>query len=131
MKIDIVETFITFGTQYQENPTHPEGEHPAGMFGNGYAVIEAPSRGAARDIAFTLFGKNWAFDYPTRPSAELYPAGEILRVSVLQVDQLRNIRAAVADTFEKAGADSNDEEIESLQETRDLLASVAGVSTYV
>lgn len=124
----IVETFITFGTQYKADPRHPDEEHPLGMHGDGYAAIEAPTRQMARDIAFALFGARWAFDYPEPPAEEYAPAGEILRIAWISKSTHDQVRASVIDTFEKAGGDSNDEEIESLQEARDLLMSVTGVS---
>lgn len=126
--IETVETYITFGVQYRENPQHPDEEHPLGMFGNGYAVIEAPTREMARGIAVALFGDRWAFDYGPehKPSKDYYPAGEILRIPFIQRTSLIGARAAIADTYEKAEGDSNDEEIESLQETRDLLEQLVG-----
>ncbi|UOW92836.1 hypothetical protein SEA_ROBINROSE_93 [Microbacterium phage RobinRose] len=125
--IETVETYITFGVQYKEFPQHPDEDHPQGMFGDGYAVIEAPNRGAARDIAFALFGKRWAFDYPEKPNSDLYPAGEILRVPLITRSALLAAQSVIRDTYEKAEGDSNDDEIESLQGARDLLEQLVGV----
>lgn len=125
--IETVETYITFGVQYKEHPQHPDEEHPQGMFGDGYAVIEAPSRGAARDIAFAIFGKRWTFDYDRQPDPVMYPAGEILRVPLITRTALLAAREQIADTYAKAEGDSNDEEIESLQGARDLLEQLVGV----
>ncbi|UDL15461.1 hypothetical protein SEA_PEPE25_86 [Microbacterium phage Pepe25] len=125
--IETVETYITFGVQYKEHPQHPDEEHPLGMFGDGYAVIEAPSRGAARDIAFAIFGKRWSFDYAEQPNAAMYPAGEILRIPLITRTALLAAREQIADTYQKAEGDSNDDEIESLQGARDLLEQLVGV----
>lgn len=124
--IETVETYITFGVQYKETPGHPEEQHPTGMHGKGYAVIEAPSREAAREIAHAVFQGKWAFDYAEKPRADLYPAGEILRIPFIQHAALLTARAVVENTYEMVEGESNDDEIEALQEARDLLEQLVG-----
>lgn len=82
--MSIVETFLTFGVQYSPNPQHDDKRHPLGMHRDGYAVIEAPTRELAREIANAIFGRRWAFDYDERPAAKYAPAGELLRIAWIQ-----------------------------------------------
>lgn len=124
--IETVETYITFGVQYKENPQHPDEEHPLGMFGEGYVVIEAPTRQMGRDIAYALFGARWAFDYEEKPNEAYCPAGELLRIPFIQRSALLTARAVIENTHEMAEGGSNDDEIEVLQEARDLLAQLVG-----
>lgn len=126
--IETVETYITFGTQYKANPTHPDEDHPLGMHGDGYAVIEAPTREAARQIAFAIFGDRWSFDYAEKPRPEMYPAGEILRIPLITESALLTARAVIENSYEMAGEDgSTDDELEVLHEARDLLEQLVGV----
>lgn len=120
----IVKTYVTFGTDHDD--LHP---NVGVKVSEGYVVIEAPTREQGRDIAFVILGTKWAFDYGTEHFADsiargLYPAGELLRVGWLNFDRQKKIVLAVEDTWEKAEGGSNDEEIESLQEARDLLADI-------
>lgn len=125
--MNITETYITFGVGYPDPRTpgiDPEILHPQGMFGEGYATLQAPSRDAGRGIAYALFGGKFAFDYPERPRADYVPAGEVLRVVVLQRDQLEEMRRALVAADEAADGGSNDDEITALQGVRDLLRDV-------
>lgn len=85
---EIVETVITFGVQYGRR--EGDEKHPLGMYGDGYAVIEAPSREVARRIAHAIFDGRWSFDYPleefmVHPMRELFhPAGELMRIGWTQ-----------------------------------------------
>lgn len=122
----ITDTYITFGVKYKENPGPGDERHPAGMFGEGYATIQGPDREFARLVAHNLFDSDFAFDYAERPRADLYPAGEILRVNIIQREELESIRRLIEDTYEAADGDSNDHEIAVLQEARDALAQMIG-----
>ncbi|MEY4081679.1 MAG: Microbacterium phage OneinaGillian [Actinomycetota bacterium] len=119
---NIVETYITFGVQYKENPDprYLDEAHPRGMYGTGYAVIEAPSRDVARDIAFAIFGQQWAFDYDTPPNEEHAPAGEILRIAWLDRDALSQARGAI----EEAEASEHSDGFDDVFDARDALADV-------
>jgi len=83
--MEIQEFAITFGVQYGRRKD--ADKHPMGMFGDGYAVIEAPSAEVARALAFAAFGEKWSFQYPmekfaTRENFEqYYPAGELMRLA--------------------------------------------------
>lgn len=97
--IEITEFAFTFGTQYRRPSefNHPDENHPRGMHGNGYAVIEAPDMGTARAIAHAIFGDKWAFPYtleeilsdPRRQ--QFYPDGEILRIAWQTPKQVQDI----------------------------------------
>ena len=82
--MNLVETFFTFGIRYAPDPQGDYDRHPLGMHRDGYAVIEAPTRELAREIAFVVFGRQRARDYDTAPNAELAPAGELLRIAWIQ-----------------------------------------------
>jgi hypothetical protein len=120
---------ITFGTDH--NKIH------AGILGTphaseGYVVIEAPAWRNARDIAFAIFGEKFAFDYDIEGSSWLadieqkgyYPAGELLRIAWIGMNARSAITWTIDNTYEAADGDSNDEEIEALQDARDLLAEI-------
>lgn len=77
----IREFYVTFGVQYKEKPLYLDEQHPRGMHGNGYAVIEAPTEEIARALAHAVFNQRWAFLYETAPAGEYAPAGEIMRLS--------------------------------------------------
>lgn len=118
----IVKTYITFGTDHDD-------AHPiiGTKLSEGYVVIEAPTRAMGRDIAFLIFGPRFAFDYGAEQFADsiargLYSAGELFRLSWLSFERQRAVIDAVELTYAKADGGSNDEEIEALQEVRDLLA---------
>ncbi len=117
------ETYVTFGVQYKEQPSPYEERHPLGMFGTGYATIQAPDRDAARAIAVALFGDKWAFDYPEKPA---FVTEEILRVAVIQRLQLQQLRELLDQAHEAADGGSNDEEIDALTDLRDAVAELIG-----
>lgn len=121
----IVETYITFGVQYKEHPSLGE-VHPAGMHGDGYAVIEAESRDKGRQIAFALFDSNFAFDYADRPNQFMYPAGELLRVKMIPKAVRKQAILALMDLEKAAEGGSNDREIEAGRQCADLLESLIG-----
>lgn len=88
--------YITFGVQYG-SPEDGKIEHPQGMDGNGYAVIEVPypnderiheadlpsvMERKAREIAFALFADRWAMLRDETPSREFAPYGELVRFGV-------------------------------------------------
>lgn len=119
---------ITFG---------PEQDHPdiAERIQEGYVVIEAPTREIARGIADAIFGARlWSFDYDLddvdwesdNARKGYYPAGELLRIAWLGFNQQKAIAIAIDDTYEAADGGSNDEEIQALQDARDLLAAIIG-----
>jgi hypothetical protein len=69
--------YVTFGQQYarEEHPAWP-GVHP-----DGWVTIEAPDYDAARERAFTLFGRRWAFLYEAADFDRSYfPGGELARI---------------------------------------------------
>lgn len=118
---------ITFGPDHRD--VHA---HIAPRIDEGYVVIEAPTHQIARDIAFAVFGEKWAFDYDlafghweaeNRRKGH-HPAGELLRVAWLGANARNAIIATVDDTYEAADGDSNDAEIEALQDARDMLAEL-------
>jgi hypothetical protein len=118
---------ITFG------PAHSEfHEHIAPRIHEGYVVIEAPDREVARRMAEAIFGREWAFDYDMGDGTWMeenlrlgyHPAGELLRIAWLGINAQSAIISAVDATFEAAEGSSNDEEIEALQDARDLLAAI-------
>lgn len=119
-------TYITFGVQYKQVPTSMEERHPQGMFGSGYATIEAPDRESARGIAVALFDGRYAFDYEEKPRDHYVPDGEILRVAVLQRNQLQQMRELLAEAYAAADGVSNDEEIDVLVALRDVVAEMLG-----
>jgi hypothetical protein len=80
-EVTIREFYITFGVQYPQFPKEGEEPHPLGMHCNGYAVIEAPGEFTARDIANSIFGKQWAFCYDEKPEPRWAPEGELMRVA--------------------------------------------------
>jgi hypothetical protein len=118
---------ITFGPDHDE--VHA---HIAPRIHEGYVVIEAPDRRIARDIAFAIFGDKWAFDYDMRADGweesnrtkGYHPAGELLRIAWIGVNTRAAITETIDNTYEAADGDSNDEEIEALQDARDLLAEI-------
>jgi hypothetical protein len=84
----LVDTYVTFGTQYGPSPlreTHPVFEW---ISGDGWVRISAPSREAGRQLAFDIFGSAWAFEYSEVPGAERgmtevwYPAGELAHITL-------------------------------------------------
>ncbi len=122
----VVRTFITFGS-------HPEMQHDwiAPRMHEGYVVIEAPTRIAGEKIADVLFGHHgWAFSYDEQHMEEsnhragYYPAGELARMAWIDTTRQLQIFNAIEDTYDKADGDSNDAEIRSLQEARDMLADI-------
>lgn len=121
----MTETVITFGSDH--DVAH---KHIASAIHEGYVVIEAPTREQGRDIAFVLFEDKWAFDYDIERFEEsnqrsgYYPAGELLRVAWISEGRRSVIAAAIDHTYEAADGDSNDTEIEALQDVRDLLAEL-------
>lgn len=95
----IIETFITFGVQYGTDPEKSE-IHPLGMHRDGYAVIEAPDRDTALRIANAVFGHQWSFDYSYEdfmqgesPVARFHPDGELLRISWLTQEHIKELDA--------------------------------------
>lgn len=118
---------ITFGSDHDAHHLDI-----AERISEGYVVIEAPDREVARRIAFAIFEKKWAFDYDLADvdwqsdiaKKGFYPAGELLRIAWLGFDRQAPMVAAIEGTYEAAEGGSNDAEIESLQEARDMLATV-------
>ena len=94
-----VEIAITFGVQYGRDPLETT-IHPQGMTGNGYAVIVAPTREMAREAAFKLWDKGWAFDYPldeflsSEKRNRWHPEGELARYEVSRVGHVWETYAA-------------------------------------
>lgn len=119
-----VDTYITFGVQYKEHPTDEGEAHPDGMFGEGYAVIEAPSREVARAIAHAVFHDKWAFDYSEPPKPEYAPAGEILRIAWIDNGALKSARHAIEESYQDF--ELLDEENEALQNVRQILEERIG-----
>ena len=82
---DIVKIAVTFGVQYSHRSDAEV--HPMGMFSDGYAVIEAPNREIARQMAFAAFDGKFAFDYDYDEfvndprTAGWHPEGELLRIA--------------------------------------------------
>lgn len=99
-----VDTWITFGVQYGDIA---KGKEPHPVFpwitGNGFVRITAPSREAARSLAFAIFGTAWSFDYDAepgsdRPEANWYPDGELAHITLsLEVTPLRLRDAFLSD----------------------------------
>lgn len=83
--MEIQKFAVTFGVQYSGQPDAPQ--HPLGMLGNGYAVVEAPDGERARALAFAAFGEQWSFYYPLDEflhhpmRSTWHPLGELLRVA--------------------------------------------------
>lgn len=73
--------YITFGVKYATEP-HPllSWAHP-----DGWLTVEADTYEHARAIAFAITGGKHAFDYRDEPNQDIYPLGEIHRVSVATV----------------------------------------------
>lgn len=116
---------FTFGTDHN----HPIlGER----LSEGYVVIEAPGFDVARAMMFSLIGPAFAFQYDMsdgqwqrdNETKGFYPAGELLRIAWLGINQQTAIAIAIEDTYEKAEGGSNDDEIQALQDARDLLAAI-------
>jgi len=80
--------YVTFGVQHGPNEeTHIKHPVSPELSGKGYVVIEATDYESARAIAFGVFGKSWAFIYPSvefnnKDTDRFYPAGELGRVTV-------------------------------------------------
>lgn len=82
----VPEFYVTFGVQYGRR--EDDDQHPLHMYGDGYAVIEAPDMEMARRIAFAIFEQQWAFIYGAEfmlndRRDEWHPAGELLRIAWL------------------------------------------------
>lgn len=60
--LQIQRFYVTFGVQYTKDPEHGE-QHPLGVTGDNYVIIEAPDEGLARGIANAIFGEKYAFIY--------------------------------------------------------------------
>lgn len=113
-----VETIITFGVQYKhpDNPWFDERKvHPLGMHGDGYAVIEAPSRDVARAIAHAVLAP-WAFDYDAatffererrQSFKEMYPYGELLRIAWVDDVSTGLERAVIRGLADRFGSSSS------------------------
>lgn len=99
-----VDTWFTFGTQYGD-PARGKERHPVfdWISGDGYVRITAPSREAARALAFAIFGAAWAFDYDRVPGSasayrNMYPDGELAHITLsLDVTPARLRRAFNSD----------------------------------
>lgn len=110
-KPEIVETFITFGSQYGRDPERSE-IHPLEMSGHGYAVIEAPSYEIGRAIAFAIFNRQFAFVYGAEEWHDKdddiphwYPEGELLRIRWVDREQLAS-EARVRETALRVGREA-------------------------
>lgn len=83
-----VQSFVmTVGIKYKHGDHGPQ--HPLGLHGDGYTIIEAPNYDIAHGIAVAITGREFAFLYS--PSVETedmlrkwHHTGEELRVSWLR-----------------------------------------------
>jgi hypothetical protein len=78
---------ITFGQQYGSEGFGAKPHPTLGVYGlkDGYLIVEAETRGEARERAFRVIGEQWAFDYETvedldPQSRGWYPRGEMARI---------------------------------------------------
>lgn len=112
MSTEIQEFAITFGVQYGRR--EDAEQHPLGMHGDEYAVIEAPNVTIARKIAFAVFDEKWGFIYPlaeflSSPRRdEWHPAGESLRIAWYTPDMTERILAQMQSLVEGHPSESGD-----------------------
>jgi hypothetical protein len=125
-----VTTYITFG--YDHANIHPA---IGTDLHQGFLAIDLGDdlhESVARDVAVAIIGEQWAFSYPTPPGADRpdrpdwYRKGEIARVVLINEGRRQDIVRQIAHTHEMHNSGSSDDELESLQTARDMLAELIG-----
>lgn len=103
VKTEIREFLITVGVEFGNHES--QESHPLGVTGNGFSIIEAPDENIARNIAFAIFERKWAFmydrerDYSEEKIQQWHPDGEQLRIA--WIDQQR--KEALTEFFARTG----------------------------
>lgn len=125
MSTEIKEFAITFGVQYGHRSDDPK--HPLGMFGDGYAVIEAPQMTIARAIAGAVFGTQWAFIYDLEEflaeerRLEWNPAGELLRIAWMTPDKQKLYELGDSTNSILSGRDWNADAVQEISDVATAL----------
>jgi hypothetical protein len=105
------EFIMTVGVGYGHRPD--DDQHPLGLHGDGYTVIEAVDTQAAYAVAAAVVEMQYAFIYPRDEDAETMirkwhtASGEELRIAMLAPDEsqvLQNYRR-VRDAYDREEAD--------------------------
>lgn len=122
-------THFTFGSDHDR-------AHPwlgSLRLSEGYLTVEAGNIHREHAIGQAVLGPVYAFDYTNseqwrkdNETKGYYPAGELARITLITQAQRAEALDIIEQTFIAAEGDSNDDEIQILQQARDLLASLIG-----
>jgi hypothetical protein len=73
-----MKVYITFGSKHTED----HAEKWPFVHHDGYVTFDVPDWETAREAAFVMFDRFWAFDYRDVPKAQYVPRGELAVVYV-------------------------------------------------
>lgn len=82
------EYYITFGQKYHREEHPVLGDFPT--LPDGYWVVTAESKIAAKSVAFQIFGESWSMVYGEEPELGCFPRGR-LNPKIRVMDTVSNL----------------------------------------